>query len=78
MAGEYNATTLEPGHVHEDVFFDCEARYSINKIWEVTVSMRNLFDRHTYLIRHLTEYNAFSTSIPIRGRELIATVFFRY
>ncbi|WP_235318060.1 carboxypeptidase-like regulatory domain-containing protein [Porphyromonas gulae] len=78
MAGEYNATTLEPGHMHEDVFFDCEARYSINKIWEVTVSMRNLFDRRTYLIRQLSEYNTFSTSIPIRGRELIATVFFRY
>lgn len=78
MAGEYNATTLEPGHVHEDVFFDCEARYCIDKVWEVSVSMRNLFDRRMYLIRQLTEYNAFSTGIPIRGRELLATVFFRY
>ncbi|WP_257719864.1 hypothetical protein [Porphyromonas gingivalis] len=40
--------------------------------------MRNLFDRRMYLIRQLTEYNAFSTAIPIRGRELLATVFFRY
>ena len=78
MAGEYNTTTLEPGHVHEDVFFDCEARYSFDKVWEVSVSMRNLFDRRMYLIRQLTEYNAFSTAIPIRGRELLATVFFRY
>ena len=57
MAGEYNTTTLEPGHVHEDVFFDCEARYSFDKVWEVSVSMRNLFDRRMYLIRQLTEWH---------------------
>ncbi|WP_373701749.1 carboxypeptidase-like regulatory domain-containing protein [Porphyromonas loveana] len=78
ISGEYSSTTLERSHVHEDVFFDCGADYDLSKRWSLSLTVRNLFDRREYYLHKLTEYNTFSTLIPIRGREFIATVRFRY
>ena len=59
MAGEYNTMTLEPGHVHEDVFFDCEARYSFDKVWEVS------FDGAFSSRSEKSDLQTFSDGVPL-------------
>lgn len=78
LGAEYSSTTLDTDYVHEDFFFDCQASYRIGRRSELNLSVHNLFDRRLYVLRRLTEFNTHSTMVPIRGRELLATIKFSY
>lgn len=78
LNAEYVSTKLDRKNTHEDFFLDASLGYRCSKSLEFGLYLNNLFDRRSYLSKQYTEFNIYTLEVPIRGRELLLNMRYRY
>lgn len=72
-------STLDNASAGHDNFFFCDlsGTYTFRKL-TLMLSARNLFDVKDYTVTNFSSVNESTRSLPLRGREVIATVKFKF
>ncbi|MBD5584997.1 MAG: hypothetical protein HDQ88_07940 [Clostridia bacterium] len=58
--------------------FDFNMDYKINKRWEIEFSLSNILNTRSYSVTQESGINIFNTSLPLRGREYLISVLWRF
>ena len=75
----YNYTNeTSPDVFKNSSLMDVSATYKIGKSWEVGVNLTNLFDSDEYELTQDSGINTFRSYLPLRGREFLGRVVWRF
>ena len=59
------------GHFHACGLLDADFNYKINSVWELGLTGTNLLNSTSYVITQESGLNRFSSTLPLRGREIL-------
>lgn len=65
-------------HYKNCSFLDGELNYKINNVWALGISVTNLLAERTYVITRNQGLDTFYSSLPLRGRETLFHVVYRF
>lgn len=68
----YNLTNeVTDGHYHTCGLLDANLNYKINKVWEAGLTVTNLLNTKSYITTQYTGINTFTSTLPLRNREIM-------
>ena len=68
----YNLTNeVTNGHYHTCGLLDANLNYKINKVWEAGLTVTNLLNTTSYITTQYTGINTFTSTLPLRNREIM-------
>lgn len=68
---------ISQSHYKTIGLMDINSHYTINKLWEIGVSVSNLLNTRSYTITQASGFNTYSSSLPLRGREAMLHLLLR-
>ena len=78
LTGEHYYNEITPDVSKQLFLADAEFTYSFSGGWELNLSVKNLFDQNLYAYTLYDGLTSMSREYRIRGRNVMASVFFRF
>lgn len=78
MSYENHTNEVTKSNFATSNIFDIKANAKLNKRFEIGASVTNLFDVKTYTVTQNTGINTYYTSLPLRGREFLLRLLYRW
>jgi len=69
---------ISSSHYKSSNFMDGELTYKINSVWELGGSVSNLLAEKSYVITQSVGLDTYRSSLPLRGREMLLRVVYRF
>ncbi len=78
LASTLQLSEITKGHYVNNLFVDAEARWQLAKRWSLVGQVTNLFNRKQYVNSSLTALSRYYYCKPLRQRELLLKVHFKF
>lgn len=78
MSCDYSLMETSKAEYKHLVFADAALRYVPAKRWELSLSLNNIFNRKQYVDASYTGFNYRYFSLPLRGREALLAVKYKF